>query len=167
MQGHHRARERLRPQPKSTAVRARGDCQDQANGTPARLFLCQGCRVQVLICSHCDRGHMYCIEGCAQQARRQSQREAGRRYQTSRHGRINHAARARRHRARKNNVTHQGSAPTQSDGLLREDQAVAMAEQMAGDSASQTRWHCHRCGRRCPQLVRHDFLQRCRYPWST
>jgi hypothetical protein len=32
MQGHHRARERLRPRHKSTAVHARGDCQDQANG---------------------------------------------------------------------------------------------------------------------------------------
>jgi hypothetical protein len=128
MQGHHRARERLRPRHRPTAVHARGDWQDQANGRPARLFLCRGCRVQVLICSHCDRGHVYCAEACAQKARRQSQRESGRRYQMSRRGRINHAARARRYRARKNNVTHQGSAPDRSDDLLREDQAVAMAE---------------------------------------
>jgi hypothetical protein len=165
MQGHHRARERLRPRHKPTAVRARGDCQDQANGTPARLFLCRGCRVQVLICSHCDRGHVYCAEACAQKARRQSQREAGRRYQLSRRGRINHAARAGRYRARKNNVTHQGSAPDQSDDLLREDQAVAMAEQSARDSSSRRRWRCHHCGRHCSQLVRHDFLQRCRDSW--
>jgi hypothetical protein len=165
MQGHHRARERLRPRHKPTAVHARGDCQDPANGTPARLFLCRGCRVQVLICSHCDRGHVYCAEACAQNARRQSQREAGRRYQLSRRGRINHAARARRCRARKNNVTHQGSAPDQSDDLLREDQAVAMAEQSARDSSSRPRWRCHRCGRHCSQLVRHDFLQRCRDSW--
>jgi hypothetical protein len=166
MQGHHRARERLRPRHRPTAVHARGDWQDQANGTPARLFLCRGCRVQVLICSHCDRGHVYCAEACAQKARRQSQRESGRRYQMSRRGRINHAARARRYRARKNNVTHQGSAPDRSDDLLREDQAVAMAEQSARDSSSRPRWRCHRCGRHCSPLVRHDFLQRCRDPWS-
>jgi hypothetical protein len=166
MQGHHRTRAGLRPRHQPAAAHAGGDCHDRADGMPARLFLCQGCRVQVLICSHCDRGHMYCIEGCAQQARRQSQREAGRRYQTSRHGRINHAARARRHRVRKNNVTHQGSAADRSDGLLPEDQAVAMAEQSSRDGAGRPRWHCHYCGRCCPQLVRRDFLQRCRGPWS-
>ena len=161
MQGHHCARERLRPRHKSTAVDALGDCQDQANGTPARLFLCRGCRVQVLICSLCDRGHAYCAEACAQKARRQSQRESGRRYQMSRRGRNNHAARARRYRARKNNVTHQGSSPGQSDDLLREDQAVATAEQSSQGNSSQPRWRCHWCGRHCSRLVRHDFLQRC------
>ncbi len=161
MQGHHRARAQLCPQPKSTAVCARGDRQDQANGTSARLFVCRGCRVEVLICSHCDRGHVYCTETCAQKARRQSQRDSGRRYQKSSRGRNNHAARARRYRARKNNVTHQGSAPGQSDDLLREDQAVATAAS-SRDNSSRPRWRCHRCGRRCSRVVRHDFLQRCR-----
>jgi hypothetical protein len=50
------------------------------------------------------------------------------RYQTSRRGRLNHAARSRRHRVHKNNVTHQGSPPDQSDGLLTEDRAVAVTE---------------------------------------
>jgi len=116
----------------------------------------------VLICSHCDRGHVYCAETCAQKARRQSQRESGRRYQMSRRGRINHAARARRYRARKNNVTHQGSAPDQSDDLLREDQAVAVVGRPERDNSSRPRWRCHRCGRHCSQLVRHEFLQHCR-----
>ena len=166
MQGHHRTREGLRPQHQPTAAPAGGDCHNQADGAPARLFLCQGCRLQVLICSHCDRGHIYCVEDCAREACRRSQRDAGRRYQTSRRGRLNHAARSRRHRVRKNNVTHQGSPPAQSDGLLIEDQAVAVTEQLSRDRASRPRWHCHRCGRRCPQLVRRDFLQRCRGPWN-
>jgi hypothetical protein len=34
--------------------------------------LCQGCRAQVLICSRCDRGHVYCFEGCARSARLRS-----------------------------------------------------------------------------------------------
>jgi hypothetical protein len=166
MQGHHRTREGLRPRHQPTAAHAGGDCHDHAGGTPARLFLCQGCRVQVLICSHCDRGHIYCVEDCARKARRRSQRDAGRRYQTSRRGRLNHAARSRRHRVRKNNVTHQGSPPDRSDGLLTEDRAVAVAEQLSRDRASRPRWRCHRCGRRCPQLVRRDFLRRCRGPWN-
>jgi hypothetical protein len=166
MQGHHRTREGLRPRHQPAAEHAGGDCHDQTDGAPARLFLCQGCRVEVLICSHCDRGQIYCAEGCARKARRHAQREAGRRYQTSRRGRINHAARSRRHRARKNNVTHQGSAPDRSDGLLPEDQAVAMAKQSSRDRASRPRWQCHRCGRRCPQFVRQDFLQRCRDSWN-
>lgn len=166
MQGHHRTREGLRPRHLAEAARPGGNSHDHADGMPARLFLCQGCRVQVLICSHCDRGHIYCAEGCAGKARLSSQREAGRRYQNSRHGRANHAARARRHRARKNNVTHQGSAQDRSDGLLPEDQAVAVAEPSSSGGADRPRWHCHRCGRRCPQLMRRDFLQRCRGPWN-
>jgi hypothetical protein len=98
MQGHHRTREGLRQRHKPAAASAGGDCHEQTDGTPARLFLCQGCRVQVLICSHCDRGHLYCAEGCSSKARRNSQRDASRRYQMSRRGRVNHAARSRRYR---------------------------------------------------------------------
>jgi len=166
MQGHHRARKGLRPPHKHAAAHAGDDCGDQVDGTPARLFLCQGCRIQVLICSHCDRGHLYCAGVCAQKARRQALRDAGRRYQMSRRGRINHAARSRRHRARKNIVTHQGSPQAPSDGLLSEGQAVAMTEQSSRDGASSSRWRCDRCGRRCPQFVRRDFLQRSRGPWN-
>jgi hypothetical protein len=93
-------------------------------------------------------------------------RDAGRRYQQSRRGRINHAVRSRRYRARANYVTHQGSAPDRTDGLLSEHQAVAMTEQSTTDKASLPRWHCHRCGQRCPEFVRRDFLQFSRGPWS-
>ena len=67
----------------------------------ARLFLCKRCRAQVLICSHCDRGHVYCDGGCAAEARWQSRWEAGERYQASRKGRLAHAARQVLYRARK------------------------------------------------------------------
>jgi hypothetical protein len=166
MQGHHRTRGGLRQQHQPVATNADGDCPDQIAGKPARLFLCQGCRVQVLICSHCDRGHTYCANGCALKARRNAQRDAGRRYQMSRRGRLHHAARSRRHRARKNNVTHQGSSSDQSDALLPEDRAVAIREKSSTDRASLSRWHCHRCGRRCLQFVRRNFLRRCRGPWN-
>jgi hypothetical protein len=84
----------------------------------------------------------------------------------SRRGRVNHAARSRRHRARKNNVTHQGSPRDPSDGLLPKDPAGTMTARSSTDRALLRRWHCHRCGRRCLSLVRRGFLRRCRGPWS-
>ena len=45
----------------------------------ARVFNCARCHGQVVICSHCDRGNLYCGKRCSQAARRQSQREAARR----------------------------------------------------------------------------------------
>jgi hypothetical protein len=77
----------------------------------ARLFTCARCRAQVLICSRCDRGHIYCGPRCSQQARRESLRAAGRRYQHSRRGRLTHAERQHRYRRRPHKVTHQGSVP--------------------------------------------------------
>ena len=34
-----------------------------------RFFLCERCRAQVLICSGCDRGQIYCTEACSAAAR--------------------------------------------------------------------------------------------------
>jgi hypothetical protein len=46
-------------------------CDDaQEADATARLFLCARCRAQVLICSCCDRGNIYCGEGCAEEIRR-------------------------------------------------------------------------------------------------
>jgi hypothetical protein len=67
---------------------------------PARLFVCARCRAQVLLCSRCDRGQRYCGPACSRAARQESQREAARRYQVSRAGRMAHAERARRWRQR-------------------------------------------------------------------
>jgi len=63
---------------------------------PARRFVCVLCRAPVLVCSHCDRGQIYCATGCAATARRQSQGDTGRRYQDSLPGRLHHAARTQR-----------------------------------------------------------------------
>lgn len=49
-----------------------------------RFFLCGRCRSQVTICRSCDRGQRYCGQDCARAARRESVREAERRYQRSR-----------------------------------------------------------------------------------
>lgn len=166
MQRHYRTRGEARPRHEPAPAHAGEECPGPVDGTPARLFLCQRCRVQVLICSRCDRGHVYCAAGCAQAARRGSQRDAGRRYQASRRGRVNHAVRARRYRSRKNIVTHQGSPPDRPDDLLCAGPVVAVTEPSPRDNTRWPRWHCHGCGRRCPELVRRDFLRRGRDPWN-
>jgi Possible lysine decarboxylase len=87
MPGHYPSQCRFRPR--------RPDGTEAVEAPPARLFLCNRCRTQVLICSRCDRGQIYCAGSCAQEARRDAQRAPGRRYQKSRRGRLVHAARAR------------------------------------------------------------------------
>ena len=110
MQGHY---------PGNRGVRPLGVCgSEHRDAPPARLFLCADCRAQAVICSCCDRGQVYCAGNCAQRARRRKQDAAGRRYQTSRRGRLAHAERARRYRARCNKVTHQGSPAPSSDDFL-------------------------------------------------
>jgi len=140
---------------------------------PGRQFLCVRCQAQVLICSCCDRGQIYCAGDCAREARRHRQRAAGRRYQASRRGRLTHAERARRYRrdhAQQKNVTHQGSGPRPPDDLLSVGPAAAASTPPSssacdGGAREQVRrhdpgaWHCHWCGRGCPRLVRQDFLR--------
>jgi hypothetical protein len=98
---------------------------------PARLYLCARCRVQVVLCSRCDRGNRYCGWACSRQARQEARRQAAQRYQRSWRGRITHAQRSRRWRQRRaargaadgtgddtDNVTHQGSRPGVGSAVL-------------------------------------------------
>ncbi len=153
MQGHYRTETEARP-------RHVGCCEIV---TPARLFLCADCRDQVLICSGCDRGNIYCAD-CAVRARQRSMRAAGKRYQATYRGRMKHADRERRYRARKNNVTHQGSPPGRLDDLLAENPAAVVVEPSCSDVPRRQRGYCQGCGRRCPELVRRDFLRHRRGP---
>jgi len=133
----------------------------QGGATSARLFVCVGCRSQALICSCCDRGQIYCADDCASRARRGAQRDAGRRYQDSRRGRLAHAERARRYRARRKNVTHQGSPPSPLDDLVPSGPlAIAGGARVSDDRSRRLASHCHWCGRRCPELVRQVLLRR-------
>lgn len=120
---------------------------------PARRFLCARCRAPVLVCSHCDRGQIYCAAGCAAVARLQSQRDAGRRYQGSLRGRFRHAARTRRWRERQaltavplarsemptpQSVTHQGSPLPASDAVLAVPTPMPAAATLAPASTAQS-----------------------------
>ena len=97
----------------------------------ARLFLCARCRDQVLLCSHCDRGQQYCSRACSSLSRRERRRETAERYQSSRSGRLKHAARTACWRQRQRSlcqasagdaidkqVTHQGCPHPGADASL-------------------------------------------------
>lgn len=153
MRGHY---------PGNRGVRLHGDsgCEHR-DAPPARLFLCADCRAQALICSCCDRGQVYCAGDCAQRARRRKQDAAGRRYQTSHRGRLAHAERARRYRARCNKVTHQGSLRPPSDDLVSRGSPAMASDAVSSDERlRRTGSYCHWCGRQCPDRVRHGFLRR-------
>jgi len=120
---------------------------------PARRFLCARCRAPTLVCSHCDRGQIYCAAACAALVRQQSQRDAGRRYQGSLRGRFRHAARTRRWRERQallavsaaraematsQSVTHQGSPLPASDAVLTVPSPMPAAATPAPASTSQS-----------------------------
>lgn len=158
----HRAGARMPGQYRSSCrVGHHWPCRsDQDDPIPARLFLCALCRAQVVICSRCDRGHIYCA-GCAGRARGEAQRAASRRYQGSHRGRLLHAARARRYRARQKNVTHHGSpSPPANDLLGAASVTAASGAVCTGDEPRQTMRRCHWCGCRCPPLIRQGFLRR-------
>ena len=162
MQGHHRSRDGARPRHRRAHDESGGCDHDRL--PQARLFLCADpdCRAQAVICRDCDRGHIYCAN-CRPHARRRSLHAAGRRYQVSHRGRVKHAERSRRYRARQNKVTHHGSPPHRSDAVLATDPVVVVEKQSPLDSrppARGQRWCCLRCGRRCSEHVRQGFLPR-------
>lgn len=123
-----------------------------------RMFLCARCRSQVLVCSRCDRGQIYCVGTCAQEARRDHQREARRRYQATPRGRAMHAARNRRYRARGRYVTDQGLDNEHRAGsLLASDVDGALSQPTSG--AKLLPWLCHHCRHSASALVRVSALR--------
>jgi len=132
----------------------------------ARLYNCVRCRCQVVICRDCDRGNLYCFDGCADQARTESLRAAGRRYQSTRQGRHQHAERQRRYRRRlADKVTQQGSPLFPLSDVLH---LALERRRESGDSPvvpSSGAMQCHGCGCYCSPFVRLTLL-RGRYPRS-
>jgi len=142
---------------------------------PARLFVCARCRAQVLLCSRCDRGQRYCGRTCSRAARHDSRREAARRYQRSRAGRMAHAARSRRWRQRRsdqarksatsdtsatNIVTRQGSpTPVPDAPLASSEQADECTSPVPHTSPSPIVARCRRCAAVLSPWVRQGFLR--------
>ncbi len=125
----------------------------------ARLYYCALCRTQVIICSDCDRGNIYCLNGCAQHARQSSLKTAGKRYQNTFNGRCRHAARQQRYRARQEKVTHQGSQTVSLDSCFQPTNIVLKTDKTVHHSA--THGHCHCCQQSVSAFLRADYLHQC------
>ena len=126
----------------------------------ARLFHCARCHCQVVICRHCDRGNVYCANGCADQARSASLRRAAKRYRSTRRGRHRNADRQRRFRARqREKVTHQGSPAVAGLVLLQSALIARGSDQEDTRHRMKTVIYCHFCQRVCSPFLRRDFLR--------
>lgn len=126
-----------------------------------RLYLCARCKRQVTVCQDCDRGQIYCADGCAQIRRKESQQEAGKRYQEGRSGARKHAQRQACYLARNKKVTHQGSetiATAAKSACTGEPTAGnwLLCAQRESESGAKPLC-CHFCGRK-GQFVRNDYL---------
>lgn len=136
----------------------------------ARLYHCARCHRQVILGRGCDRGNVYCLEGCAREARCETLRLASRRYRCTRQGRQCNADRQRRHRERRRlglageplgeagaeEVTHQGSVSASPAALLG-GPSIAVARWTA--PLTDARVHCQRCRRECLPFLRPGFLR--------
>jgi len=128
----------------------------------ARLYHCCRCHAQVIVCQRCDRGQRYCAEDCRHQSRRESLNRANQKYQKTRAGRFNNAARQASFRQRqKQKVTDQGSTQTYRHAVLQTSLNAAKSALNTGSAGAVLR--CHYCGEQCEPLLRLDFLQQQRF----
>ena len=132
-----------------------------------RLFLCARCRGQVSICASCDRGQLYCGQGCAQQSRRERAHSAGQRYQQSEQGRQRHAERQARYRRRRrlersgngssDSTTQEPPAPPLQPAGPESLRVTTMPESRCVPAASVVT--CTLCGARCQPYARYASLR--------
>jgi hypothetical protein len=119
-----------------------------------RLYQCARCFEQVKICTHCDRGNIYCTKGCARIARKAAHLAAAIRYQMTRLGKLNHALCQKRYRANlrlKNKVIDQGS-------LVNPPPLPFTPLNAAHPSAPKSQFSCDFCGKKANDSTRRGFL---------
>lgn len=123
-----------------------------------RLFLCMRCHKQVVLCSTCDHGQIYCGKVCAYFSRQKSLRLARQRYQKTFNGRRNHAACQARYREKlRNKVTDHGSPPLRQDAPMQS--LENKPEESEKEHPSSTRCCCF-CKKHVSDWFRNDFLRR-------
>lgn len=126
--------------------------------TSSRLYQCLRCHSPIVICHRCDRGQRYCALGCSKKARVVSQKRASKKYQATRQGRFNNAARQRRFRARqKQKVTHHSSLQIPHYAVLTRQLSAPKRPPERPKHTATIR--CHHCGEVCSPFLRHDFIR--------
>jgi hypothetical protein len=124
--------------------------------TSARLFNCARCYKQVIICSYCDRGNIYCGSICSRHARVEKHCIANQRYQKSIKGRQKHAKRQRHYRERRKikmtKVTDQSSPDLPADDLLPHEPSEHTTPQAES-------LHCDFCGKVVLPFLRNGYLR--------
>lgn len=126
----------------------------------ARLYHCARCRCQVIVCRFCDRGQIYCTGACAQIARQELVRAAGKRYRQTRLGKFKQALRQQRYRQRlrqQQKVTHHRSLLEPPHDLLTHTVKIIRRR---GALAKDQEIRCHFCGRSGWSFLRFGFLRR-------
>lgn len=124
-----------------------------------RIFECKRCHTLVRICRQCDRGNRFCPP-CAPLARAEKQRAAGKRYQKTEHGRLNHKVRQENYREKmRKKVTHHGDL-----GITGGQESTVGTEQRASKVRYEHRSnlpqppsrseHCDFCGCLCKHSER-------------
>ena len=127
------------------------------------MYNCARCHRQVLVCRHCDRGHIYCFDGCAAIAHGESSRRASKRYGATRRGRHANAERQRRFRERqREKVTHHGSGVRGTFAVVLRVLSGAGREPKSTHHGLEQGIFCHRCHRQCSAFLRRAFLQQVR-----
>lgn len=123
----------------------------------SRLFYCSSCLQQVVICSHCDRGNIYCSPKCALITRQKYCKASNKRYQQTQKGRLNNALRQKRFRARlKNKVTDHSSQNIRKNALLQKAKNNATMNVIKQDADDMK---CCFCNKTVHYWLRHDFLR--------
>ena len=126
--------------------------------TSSRKYQCLRCHALVIICHHCDHGQRYCANGCSEKAREESKKRASKKYQATRQGRFNNAARQQRFRSQlKQKVTHHTSLTIPlCDVLIKRS---IPAKKATIPPKYEKVMHCHHCGEVCCPFLRDDFLR--------
>ena len=110
-----------------------------------RLFNCAHCKCQVIICSRCDRGNIYCKQ-CRLSARKKSLLAAAKKYQNSYKGKLNNAKRQQAYRQRQQKkVTDHGSNGLPYNALLPPEPGVPTTVTATNCSTSKITSICDFC----------------------
>ncbi len=126
--------------------------------TTSRKYQCLRCHTLVIICHHCDHGQRYCTHGCSEQARKDSTKRASKKYQATRRGRFNNAARQQRYRNQiKQKVTHHTSLKIALYDVLTK--RLTSAKKAVISPKYEKTMRCHHCGEVCSPFLRDDFLR--------